>query len=200
MYEENLIHLKNQMGSNLTHVINKNSPLLPFVTREPERVKFNNGFDGIIGEFARMSSDKEWDDDFSINNLVNTLLKNNRIRCSDGDKEHLSKLIKDHLINENNELNILHPHLFLYLPLSDNLQNVGEKRIAEFINNVFFIDIDTKEFFDNNKSNQVMIKLILNNILELSEKHRIRSIFRFCRLFVRFLRKIGYLQDNMKIF
>ena len=160
------------MGSNLTHVINKNSPLLPFVTREPERVKFNNGFDGIIGEFARMSSDKEWNDDFSINNLVNTLLKNNRIRCSDEDKEHLSKLIKDHLINENNELNILHPHLFLYLPLSDNLQKVGEKRIAEFINNIFFIDIDTKEFFDNNKSNQVMIKLILDNILELSEKPR----------------------------
>lgn len=173
MYEENLIHLKNQMGINLTHVINKNSPLLPFVTREPERVKFNNGFDGIIGEFARMSSDKEWNDDFSINNLVNMiLLKNSRIKCSDDDKEHLSKLIKDHLINENNKLNILHPHLFLYLPLSDNLQKVGEKRIAEFLNNIFFIDMDTKEFFDNKKSNQVMIKLILDNILELSEKHR----------------------------
>ena len=82
MYEENLIHLKNQMGINLTHVINKNSPLLPFVTREPERVKFNNGFDGIIGEFARMSSDKEWNDDFSINNLVNMFLLNNTLEKS----------------------------------------------------------------------------------------------------------------------
>ena len=173
MYEENLIHLKDQMGINLTHVINKNSPLLPFVTREPERVKFNKGFDGIIGEFARMSSDKEWSDDFSINSLVNRILLNDdRIKCSDGDKEYLSKIIIDYLINENNELNILHPYLFLYLPLSDNKQKVGEKRIAEFINNIFFIDIDTKEFFNNKGSDQVMIKFILDNISELPEKHR----------------------------
>ena len=173
MYEENLIHLKDQMGISLTHVINKNSPLLPFVTREPERVKFNKGFDGIIGEFARISSDKEWNDEFNIDNLVNgILLKDNRIKCSDDERVHLSKIIIDYLINENNELNILHPHLFLYLPLSDNKQKVGEKRIAEFINNIFFVDIDTNEFFDNKESNQVMIKFILDNIYELSEKHR----------------------------
>lgn len=161
------------MGVKLTHVINKNSPLLPYVTREPERVKFNKGFDGIIGEFARITTDKEWTDEFSIDNLVNEILLNdNKIVCSDDDKEHLSKIIKDYLINENNELNILHPHLFLYLPLSDNKQKVGEKRIAEFINNIFFIDVETKDIFDNKKSNQVMVKFILDNISELPEKHR----------------------------
>ena len=173
MYEKNFIHLKNQMGVNLTHIINKNSPMLPFVTREPERVKFKKGFNGIIGEFARLSSNKEWSEDISINNLINKiLLKNENIKCSDENKKYLIKIIKDYIVNENNELNIFHPHLFLYLPLSDNSQKAGEKKIAEFINNVFFMDIDTKEFFDHMGSDQVMIKFILDNILELSEKYR----------------------------
>ena len=123
MYENNLDQLKNQMGSKITHVINKNSPLLPFVSREPERVKFNHGFDGIIGEFSRIYSEKSWNDEFEINNLVNNILSgNDKISCSKEDEEALKIFIKEYLINEKQELNILHPHLFLYLPLSDNLE------------------------------------------------------------------------------
>ena len=78
MYEKNFDQLKNQMGSKITHVINKNSPLLPFVSREPERGKFNQGFDGILGEFSRIYSGKNWSEEFEINNLVNNILFENK--------------------------------------------------------------------------------------------------------------------------
>ena len=174
MYENNLDQLKNQMGSKITHVINKNSPLLPFVSREPERVKFNHGFDGIIGEFSRIYSEKSWNDEFEINNLVNNILSgNDKISCSKEDEEALKIFIKEYLINEKQELNILHPHLFLYLPLSDNLEKTGEKRIGEFFNDVFFKDItEFKDFFENKESNQVIIKFILENIPDLPSKDK----------------------------
>ena len=71
------------------------------------------------------------------------------------------------------ELNILHPHLFLYLPLSDNLEKTGEKRIGEFFNDVFFKDItEFKDFFENKESNQVIIKFILENIPDLPSKDK----------------------------
>ena len=59
--------LLNQMNfdrenKKVTHNYNKNTPMLPFKTREPERVVFENGFYNILGEFTRLSLDKTWVD------------------------------------------------------------------------------------------------------------------------------------------
>ena len=62
-FSNNYKELLNQMNYNantgkLKHNINKNSPLLPFKSREPERVVFDSGFYNILGEFSRILLDK----------------------------------------------------------------------------------------------------------------------------------------------
>ena len=60
MYEDNLELLKQRCGVKIfRHFVNINSPILPFRVDSRDQTKFDRGFDGIIGEFARISSDNQ---------------------------------------------------------------------------------------------------------------------------------------------
>lgn len=62
-YDALLKQMAFKKGKRVTHYINKNSPILPFPSRKPDRVKFINGFNGILGEFVRIELEKSWNDD-----------------------------------------------------------------------------------------------------------------------------------------
>ena len=170
-YEELLKHMKYKHDEKkVTHNNFKSSPLLPFQTRHPERVKFDNGFNSILGEFSRLELNKKWIDDFDVNQIILDIINNNSVNI-EGDDKHLEILLKEYLFNDNNELNILNPFLFSYIPLSDNKQAIGEKDIALFLRDVFSKDNENLvNFFRKNKSSHAIINLILSNIEELDDE------------------------------
>ncbi len=145
------------------------SPLLPFQTRHPERVKFDNGFNSILGEFTRIELNKKWTDNLDLDKIVTDILCNDSV-ITNGYDEKLEVILRQYLFNDN-ELNILNPYLFSYIPLSDNKQSVGEKDIALFLRDIFCQDNqELVDFFEINKSNHAIINLILSNITKLDDK------------------------------
>ena len=176
-FATNYENLLNQMNfkreeKKVKHNINKNSPLLPFKSREPERVTFDNGFYSILGEVSRLLLNKKWENNFDVNNIISEITQNDSIDIEEGIDKYLEKLLKEYLFKDNNELKILNPYLYLYVPLSKNKNRaVGERDIALFFRDVFCRDNkQIISFFENNSSNHIIIDLILNNIANLPEK------------------------------
>ena len=172
-FSSNYKELLQQMNFNvntgkLKHNINKNSPLLPFKSREPERVVFDSGFYNILGEFSRILLNKSMERDIELNSIITNVI-NEDIDVEEGSDEYLVKLLKEYLFNEKNELKLLDPYLFLYIPLSNNLRSKGEKDIALFFRDIFCSDDSSLiNFFSNNESDHAIINLLLKNISSLS--------------------------------
>lgn len=167
---DNLLKLMNYKPDEkkLTHNNFNSSPLLPFQT-DNSRVKFDNGFNSILGEFTRIELNKKWDNNFDVNQIIFEIINSNSVN-TDGSDKFLEKLLKEYLFDDNNELNILNPYLFSYIPLSKNKQSAGEKNLALFIRDVFCKDNDElTEFFKKNETPHAIINLILNNIPELED-------------------------------
>ena len=93
----------------VTHNNFKLSPLLPFQTRHPERVKFDNGFKTILGEFTRIELNKSLIEDFDVNQIIVDIINDSSVDAY-GEEKFLEKLLKEYLFTEN-ELNILNPYL-----------------------------------------------------------------------------------------
>ena len=75
-YNDLLQHMNyNHDEKKVKHNNFKSSPLIPFQTRHPERVKFDNGFNSIIGEFTRIELNKAWIDDFDVNQIISNIIK-----------------------------------------------------------------------------------------------------------------------------
>ena len=148
------------------------SPLIPFRSRA-DRADYSKGFKCILGEFARIELNKKWIDDSKINEIIGDIVKNPQVEIEEGCDEYLEKILKEYLFNDNNELNILNPYLFLYIPLSQNAHATGEKEIALFLRDIFCRDNDElKDFFSETTSTHGFINLILNNIAPLEDETR----------------------------
>ena len=148
------------------------SPLIPFRSRA-DRPDYSKGFKCILGEFARIELNKKWIDDFKMNEVIGDIVKNPQVYIEEGCDEYLEKILKEYLFNDNNELNILNPYLFLYIPLSQNYHATGEKEVALYLRDIFCQDNEKfVNFFKNNNSNHGFINLILNSIAPLNEDTR----------------------------
>lgn len=161
----------------MKHNINKNTPLLPFQSREPERVIFEKGFYRILGEFARIELNKKWDNNLNIDDLFRDIIESDEVEVEDDSEEYLKKLIQEYLFNEKDELVILNPYLFLYIPLSNNKRSKGQHEIALFIRDIFSKDNEKlRNFFTNKKTSHTFVKFILNFMpgldpVEIPEKY-----------------------------
>lgn len=167
-YLDLLSQLKFKIGTKkVTHYTNINSPLLPFKTSEAERVVFENGFYRILGEFSRLILSRKWDSHLNIHNVFLEIKDNDNVEIEEGTEKYLEKLVKEYLFNDNDELKILTPYLFMYIPLSNNRRANGQRDIAIFMRDIFCKDINFVDFFNDKKSNHVIINFILNNIPSL---------------------------------
>jgi len=170
MYEDNLEKLKDQCGRNsFKHKINVNSPLLPFRTDTRDQTNFSRGFKGILGEFSRVSYNKTLNESFSLEESINDIISNT---SWDIDKMHeafLRSFLESYLINEDSDINILHPALFLYLNKTKQKRKDNEKDIAIFFRDVLFKDIHNfNDYFEDiSEIDNIIVKLILDNIPEL---------------------------------
>lgn len=161
----------NKDKKTLRHNINKNSFLTPYTTREPERVDFDGSFDKILGEIARLELGKVWDEDFENPIYIEDI---ENIKIKDDDAYFFDKLINEYIFDENKNLKILDPYLFLYIPLSkQNNPRIGEQKIAWFFRDVFCKDNeDLKEFFEQKDSEHIIINIILKNIHHFKEEEK----------------------------
>ena len=169
MYEDNLELLKQRCGLKIfRHSVNINSPILPFRVDSRDQTKFDRGFDGIIGEFARISSDKCWDKNFDLNKIVNNIVLNDELEYDEDNNEFLKSIVLEYLAKDKTNVKVLHPYLFLYLSKTEHLRADNEKEIATFFRDVMFRDLENfNEFFNNKNSDNILIKLILMNLPEL---------------------------------
>ena len=170
MYAENLEELKQKTGSKVfKHYINVNSPILPFRVNRVDQTQFDNGFDGIIGDFSRILYNKKLPDNFNIDNILQNVLLNSDI-SHDSNDEYLKLVIHDYLEKDDLNINILHPYLFLYINKSPYKRADNEQEIATFFRDVFFKDIDSFKNIFNVSTNNIIVKLILENIPELPDE------------------------------
>ena len=178
-YQENLNNLlkivrykKDQ--NKITLKFNDEYKLFPFQTREPNRPKFDSGFKKIISEFSRINSSEDIGKEFNNENLIKEILSNDKIDITEEDYPYLEALIKDYLIDKDNELKIVHPCLYRYVSKTQDESNKGETDIAQFFNDVFFDDINIKEYFNSkdyeNSAYTIISHLVIDNLPELKKK------------------------------
>lgn len=96
--------------------------LLPFFTREPERMKFTNGFSPVIGVIARIINDKNVEFQQTEFDVSNTSLD------SDVDDRIINQLFSPTLYRSMRSSKLLQ-----YIPLSAGKDKKGEIRIGEFL-------------------------------------------------------------------
>ena len=171
MYEDNLSQLKIKSGEKrFKHIINDSSPILPFRSHHLDQTKFDKGFDEIMGDFARILSNKTLEKNLDIDQLIEDMVLND-ITVNPENKEFFKLIIKEYLLKSNSELNLLHPYLFLYIEKTIRARADNEKEIAIFFRDVMFKNIENFDsFFTNKETNNLIIKLFLNNIPKLPDK------------------------------
>ena len=164
-FSENYDNLLDQMNVDfdkkyLRHKIDRKSSFLPFKVNLT-RPLFDNGFYNIFGEFSRILLDKKMENEFLINNIIYNIKE--EIDMDEDDEDYLTKLLNEYMFNEKNELKLLHPYLYLYIPLSSNKHSVGEKELALFLRDIFCLENkNLVDFFKSNESNHIIINLILD--------------------------------------
>lgn len=163
-YLENYNNLIKIMGvkDDLTHKITKQAALFPF-KHDSTKPLFKKGLYNIFGEFLRILLDKKMDDDISLDNIVDLIIED--INNYDDTEENLKKLLSESIFNENDELKLLHPYLYLYIKLTPGKQATGERDLARFLRDIFcFENEELVDFFNRKKSdNNLIIDLILKN-------------------------------------
>lgn len=175
IYDNNIENLKKAMSLNPEkhygiHNINNVASLLPFETREPERPKFKGKFSGVTGELVRLINRKELSKGFSLEESIDKIAE--EVKCNnEEDRKYLKGLIRDNLIDKDGNMNTFHPKLLNYIQLSEGRESVGEKKIAQFLFDLFFYDEEEiEDIFKDEEKSDVITKLILNKLDGLENK------------------------------
>ena len=167
MFSNNYEELENYLKKGNKFTYNRKNIFLPITTNQKQRVTFTNGLLPIIGALSRLICEKNVKGITDLN-ISENILGNENFDVDLDDEFYANLLVEEYLGKD--KLNILHPKLFLYLPLSEGPESGGEIKIAQFFKNEFFNDIDIKNFFfeDNAKYNSnILIEFIVNNLKEL---------------------------------
>ena len=172
MYYENYIKLKKQLNIETKFAFNHKIiySLLPFRTRSIKEVNFSHGCLPIIGVLGRITLGKQLELQ-EEDAIVNYMLGTEDIDFEYGEDEQDFKLLLQEYLG-GIKLNIFNPYLFLFVPLFDlGIENLGVK-MAQFINEVFFKDIDLSEFFSGKNTNDdnIILEFIISNLKDLKEE------------------------------
>lgn len=180
-YMDNLESLKYMMKykeGQLRREFNDEYRFFPFTTNT-RRSRFKLGFKTIIGETSRILNEKSWDNNLSNEKIIKNILDNDKIECNKEDKKYLNALLNSYLIKNDKELNIIHPHLYMYVTEINDNSRGNELQIGLFMNDVFLKNDekfhDFFDFKDDDKTelyykNNILIDLILENLNTLPDK------------------------------
>ncbi len=180
-YGENLEDLikmvqYNDSKNSITLRFNDEYRLFPFQTRSENRPKFDSGFKKIISEFSRINSSVDIDKDFDVDKLLKLILANEKIDVkNEADKIFLQTLLKDYLVDNSNDLKIVHPYLYQYVSKTKDKSHTGEILVASFFNDVMFQDIpEISSYFNKEKNNEksnnnILTNMVIDNLPELNK-------------------------------
>lgn len=193
MYEDNLMELKDFLSfdkenNKLRHNKDEKTNFFPFVTRNPERVKFKNGFRGITGEFCRLIVNKKLVDKYSIIETIDKMVEEGNLdfQNSEEHKDKFKNILKE-FVYPDEKLEILSPQLFSYLPLTNGNEAKGEKKIAQFIKDVLWQDNEKiKDYILNTEPDTVLTRFFINNFDQLEEQENIELVYN---------KKLDYISD-----
>ncbi|WP_323736089.1 DNA phosphorothioation-dependent restriction protein DptG [Methanosphaera sp. ISO3-F5] len=176
-YNENLnILLSEVITSNHKFERKMEQIYLPIITNQNS--KFENGFKTIVANSVRIFNHKKITEEYSNEKLIHKIINNDNFSYDKNDKKYLEALIKSFLINENNELNIIHPYFYMYVPEVTNKQRSNELQIGQFISDLFYSDVegigDYFDFKDDDKTelyykNNILTDLVFKNLIVLPE-------------------------------
>ncbi len=150
----------------IRHEFREYANLLPFPTREPERATFVNGIEPVLGEFVRRVSKV---DVISLSSgqeeIIERLLST--VEIEEKDVPYFKELFRNYLENENDQMKIFHPYVYHFLSFSEGETAKGEKNIGGFLYDVLGNGDNIKEYFSNDDVEDVLSKLLLDNLGEL---------------------------------
>ncbi|WP_054200015.1 DNA phosphorothioation-dependent restriction protein DptG [Clostridium baratii] len=168
-YLENVKELKISMRikedkKGAKHTINVRAPFLPFKTRKPERPKFKRGFNGVVGEVARILSENKFSKDINLEECVSEITS--VVECKyEEDEKYLKEIITNYLLDKDGDINLFHPYLYQYIQLTEGPEGKGESDIARFICDVILMNnYKFKSFFEKNDTNHMITKLIISKL------------------------------------
>ncbi|WP_156291354.1 DNA phosphorothioation-dependent restriction protein DptG [Oceanobacillus salinisoli] len=175
-YTEHLNELRKSLSikkdkQGLKHTINKKSPILPFPTRNPERAKFAQGFNGVTGEFARTISDNKINADVTMDSVIEKIT--NKVNPKEEDMPYFVRLVHMFLSDDLKSMKVFHPHIFQYTPMTSGKEAKGEANIALFIRDVLLgKDDNVRNFFAKTEADHLVAKLILDQLDHLENSER----------------------------
>ena len=159
------LNVKNSNGKkSLKHSV-KHANFLPFQTRNPERAKFGNGFDPILGEIFRKLEGTQLNDNLEVESLIEEITS--KVEINTEDKPALQGILASYL-GQSSSMRMFHPLIFNYISLSSNKEAVGEKDIAQYIVDSLLGDSeDLRGIMALTDKEHVLTRLICSNLPEL---------------------------------
>ncbi|MCH4984493.1 DNA phosphorothioation-dependent restriction protein DptG [Macrococcoides goetzii] len=155
--------------------------IFPFHTREPERAKFTNGFDPVLGVIARGSLGYKESyslADYDISSIVDEVeVEDDSI--NDVEKEKLINAIFDYSHLDS----LKHPYLLNYKTLSEGNESKGEVDLGGFLIELFQLQSDEtwKKFIGDKEPSNLIEKILLESLGDLPKeqsKNKFKAISR----------------------
>ncbi|MDD3049185.1 MAG: DNA phosphorothioation-dependent restriction protein DptG [Bacilli bacterium] len=167
IYELNMEKIGNDFKFNdtsLTHSQCKEFKLLPYAANEKTLV---SNFDGVVGAFSRIVSDKELKNDFNCDEFIEDVVDGIGEFEGTASKESFRDIVKTMFIDKNNLVD------FDIKTLNYISSTNSEEKLAKFIYSIFFDDELkqlVKDHYDKDVDN-ILYKLVLNALPELRDKN-----------------------------
>ena len=156
------LNVKNEDGKkSLQHTV-KHAKFLPFQTRNPERAKFSNGFEPVLGELFRKIEGYRLKEDINIEQVIQDICS--QVQVSDEDRPYLENILESY-IYQSTSMRLFHPSVFKYIPLSKNKEFVGEREIAQYIlDSLIPEDREIKGIMELKDNEHVLTRLICSRL------------------------------------
>lgn len=167
IYELNMDKIENDFkftDTSLIHSQCKEFKLLPYAANEKTLV---SNFDGVVGAFSRIVSDKELKNDFNCDEFIEDVADGIGEFEGTTSKESFRDIVKTMFIDKDNLVD------FDIKTLNYISSTNSEEKLAKFIYSIFFDDELkqlVKDHYDRDVDN-ILYKLVLNALPELRDKN-----------------------------
>ncbi|MGR9049738.1 DNA phosphorothioation-dependent restriction protein DptG [Halobacillus faecis] len=168
------------------HTKGKIDDVLPFSGNDSKNM-IKGEFKSVVGEFSRKVSNQNLKDDSDPmmlkakdQNPENSFVKkisNNVKSDSDQGNYDLERLFSSLLFNEQEDVKVIHPHIFKYYPLSSGKKKPLEKKVSKFLNEILSHNgvEDLSYAFEKSDDEDLLVSMILHNLDELDVQNESSS-------------------------
>ena len=157
--------------------------VLPFAANDSKNM-LKGDFKSVVGEFTRQVSNQKIENDQdplllkdSAENYGDSIVKKmttDVTSSNERDKYDLERLLGKMLFDGDQDVQVIHPHIFKYYPLSSGKRSGLEKKISKFLTDVLVQEQagHFSEVFGKEHGNEdLLISMVLEHLDELKETY-----------------------------